>query len=348
MTKRIFLLALALLTLTACRNDELIFESETEITGGKTENGNISGLYVLNEGNMGSNKATLDFLDLASETGSPVYHRNVYAASNPNEVKELGDVGNDVKVYGSKLWMVVNCSNKVEVLNAYTCKKQAQISIPNCRSVCFSGPYAYVSAYVAPVAIRPDAEVGAVYKIDTLSMQIVDKVTVGYQPEELTVLGHKLYVANSGGYRTPNYDRTVSEIDLNTFKEVRKIDVDINLSLLRADRYGQLWTVSRGNYKNAPARLYWLAKDADGAMKKAGMIDVPVSNLCIVGDSLYYIGVQYSKVTQSNTISYGIINVKTHEVVTRSLSSAPEVQQIEMPYGIIVNPEHRDFYLMDA
>ena len=70
MTKRIFLLALALLTLTACRNDELIFESETEITGGKTENGNISGLYVLNEGNMGSNKATLDFLDLASETGS--------------------------------------------------------------------------------------------------------------------------------------------------------------------------------------------------------------------------------------------------------------------------------------
>lgn len=348
MTKRIFLLALALLTLAACRNDELISESETEITGGKTENGNISGLYVLNEGNMGSNKATLDFLDLASETGSPVYHRNVYAASNPNEVKELGDVGNDIKVYGSKLWMVVNCSNKVEVLNAYTCKKQAQISIPNCRSVCFNGPYAYVSAYVAPVAIRPDAEVGAVYKIDTLSMQIVDKVTVGYQPEELTVLGHKLYVANSGGYRTPNYDRTVSEIDLNTFKEVRKIDVDINLSLLRADRYGQLWTVSRGNYKNAPARLYWLAKDADGAMKKAGMIDVPVSNLCIVGDSLYYIGVQYSKVTQSNTISYGIINVKTHEVVTRSLSSAPEVQQIEMPYGIIVNPEHRDFYLMDA
>lgn len=62
MTKRIFLLALALLTLAACRNDELISESETEITGGKTENGNISGLYVLNEGNMGSNKATLIFL----------------------------------------------------------------------------------------------------------------------------------------------------------------------------------------------------------------------------------------------------------------------------------------------
>ena len=83
MTKRIFLLALALLTLTACRNDELIFEPETEITGGKTENGNISGLYVRNEGNMGSNKATLDFLDLASETGSPVYHRNVTPLPTP-------------------------------------------------------------------------------------------------------------------------------------------------------------------------------------------------------------------------------------------------------------------------
>mgnify|MGYP004507619435 CR=1 FL=1 len=348
MIRKIFFLLTFLSALTACRNDELVYEPEREETGGQNEKGDIAGLYVLNEGNMGSNKASLDYLDLASETGSPVYNRNIYSANNPGEVKELGDVGNDIKVYGSKLWMVINCSNKVEVANAYTCKKQGQINIPNCRYVCFDGPYAYVSAYVAPVSIRPDAEVGAVYKVDTLSLQIVDKVTVGYQPEELAVVGEKLYVANSGGYRTPNYDRTVSEIDLKTFKETRKIDVDINLSLLRADRYGQLWTVSRGDYKDIPSRLYWLQRQASGQMEKGGMLDVPVSNICIVGDSLYYIGVQYSKVSQTNTVGYGIINVKTHEVVSHSLSSSPELQQIEMPYGIVVNPEHRDFYLMDA
>lgn len=78
--------------------------------------------------------------------------------------------------------MVINCSNKVEVADAYTCKKVAKINIPNCRYLAFDGGFAYVSAYVAPVNMRQDAEVGAVYKVDTLTMKVVDKVTVGYQP----------------------------------------------------------------------------------------------------------------------------------------------------------------------
>jgi hypothetical protein len=34
--------------------------------------------------------------------------------------------------------------------------------------------------------------------------------------------------------------------------------------------------------------------------------------------------------------------------VTDRLSSAPELEKIRMPYGIIVHPQNRDFYLMDA
>ena len=89
--------------------------------------------------------------------------------------------------------MVINYSNKVEVANAYTCTKEGKIDIPNCRYVAFDGGYAYVSAYVAPVAIRPDAEVGAVYKVDTLTLKVVDKIPVGYQPEEMALLNGKLF-----------------------------------------------------------------------------------------------------------------------------------------------------------
>ncbi len=53
-------------------------------------------------------------------------------------------------------------------------------------------------------------------------MQIVDTCTVGYQPEEMVIAGNKLYVANSGGYRVPSYDRTVSVIDLTTFTEIKR------------------------------------------------------------------------------------------------------------------------------
>ena len=64
---------------------------------------------------------------------------------------------------------------------------------------------------------------------------------VGYQPEDIVVSGNKLYVANSGGYRAPVYDSTVSVIDLSTFKEIYKINVAINIQKMRLDRSGNLW-----------------------------------------------------------------------------------------------------------
>ena len=336
------------LLLSSCREEHLIVYAEDEDTGGETVVSDIIGMYVLNEGNMGSNKCTLDFLDLSGNTPTVHYHRNIYAECNPTVVKELGDVGNDIQIYGSKMWLVINCSDKVEVVNASTCERIGQVDIPNCRNVVFDGPYAYVSSYVGPVDMDADVQLGMVYQVDTLSLRILNTVTVGYQPEEMAILDGKLYVANSGGYIAPIYDHTVSVVDLQTFTEERKIDVGVNLHRCRTDRYGQLWVSSRGNYGSKKACLYWLEKDAQGQMTMGGTLAQAVSDLCIVGDSLYFFGSEWNEAEQRNTVSYGIINVRTHEVVTRELSNAPEVAAIRMPYGIIVNPKERDFYLMDA
>jgi hypothetical protein len=131
-------------------------------------------------------------------------------------------------------------------------------------------------------------------------------------------------------------------------QEVDKIEVAPNLHHLKADKYNQLWVTARGNYMDEESTIWWLEPDAKGGMKVGGHLDQPVSDLCIVGDSLYFYGSQWSEVTMTNTVTYGIINVKTHQVVSTSLSDAPEISKIRMPYGIIVNPIHRDFYLMDA
>ena len=77
-------------------------------------------------------------------------------------------------------------------------------------------------------------------------------------------------------------------------------------------------------------------------------MNVQVSDLCIVGDSLYFYGVGYNEVTKENTRSYGIVDVSCHQVVSTSLSDSQELQKMRMPYGIIVHPVNRDFYLMDA
>ena len=343
-----YIACLILAVVSSCREDFYIIPSQNQDTGVAPTRGNILGMYVLNEGNMGSNKASIDFLDLDDNKPTVHYLRNIYSERNPNVVKELGDVGNDIKIYGSKLWIVVNVSNKVEVATADSCKRITQINIPNCRYLAFKDGFAYVSSYVGPVKFDKDAPLGMVYKVDTMDFKKKDSVVVGYQPEELCIVDNKLYVANSGGYRAPNYDHTLSEIDLTTFKEIRKIKVGLNPHHCQVDHYGQIWVTSRGNYNDVPSRIYRLYKGRNQLYEVMDSIDTPVSGLSIVGDSLYYYGSAWNNATATNNISYGLINVRTHKIIDTNLFSAPQLKAITMPYGIIVNPTDRDFYLMDA
>ena len=349
--KQLLYYILPLLMLSSCRNDVMVVPMEDINTGGKTVKSEIIGMYLLNEGNMGSNKSSLDYLDLSGKDATVHYLRNIYSERNPETVMMLGDVGNDIQIYGSRLWLVINCSNKVEVAQADDAVRIGKVDIPNCRYVTFKDRYAYVSSYVGSVYSGSNSPLGSVYKVDTLSLQKVDSCSVGYQPEEMAIIGKKLYVANSGGYQGmtgQGYESTVSVIDLDKMQETEKIAVAPNLHRIKKDKYDQLWVTSRGNYVDMESKIYWLSKGADGKMQVVGHFDQPVSDLCIVGDSLYFYGSQWSEITMTNTVTYGIINVRTHQIVSTSLSDAPEINKIRMPYGIIVNPIHRDFYLMDA
>ncbi len=354
----ITLLALCTLVVSCRDGYPLVDETEEDIIQGGTatnpgsttpENGRRPawGMYLLCEGNYGSNRTAVDYLDLGAEDGQLHYLTNLYPSRNPDVVKELGDMGSDIQVYGSRLWIVVNNSNKVEVCDAATCRRLGQVDIANCRYVAFHDGYAYVSSFAGPVTIGSGQQ-GVVHKIDTLTLQTVATVMVGRQPEEMAVIGNTLYVANSGGYTPDNYERTVSVIDLTTMTETGRIDVDINLHRLRADGRGQLWVSTRGDYASIPSRLYCLAPDAGGAMSVRAMVDVPVSEICVAGDSLYYIGVTWSAVTQSNNVAMGVVDVRTCATLETDLFSSPEIKAMQMPYGIIVNPTDRDFYLMDA
>ena len=339
--------------LSSCREDEHIVVSDVQIIRDKIDpNSKIAGMYLVNEGNMGSNKCTLDYLDYTEG----IYMRNIYPERNPTIVKELGDVGNDVQIYGNKLYIIVNCSNKVEVLDARTGVRIKQIEIPNCRYICFRREHAYVSSYVAGVLIDPNAPLGAVFKIDTASLQVVDKVTVGYQPEEMVVLGDYLYVANSGGYRVPYYDNTVSVVEFEGFRQEQQIVVGLNLHRIKADKYGKLWVSSRGNYNDiyspygsVPSNLFVLDKRVGyNEMIVTDTINVPCSNMAIHGDSLYLYSHDYDNITQQSTLTYGIINIKTKKVVSKNFITDGTEKEIKMPYGISIHPETGDIYVTDA
>lgn len=334
-----------LLVATGCREDELVVPTEYEIVGDEAPDSPVRGFYLVNEGNMGSNKCTLDFYDY--HTG--LFSRNFYSEKNPDVIKELGDVGNDIGIYGSKLYVVVNCSHKVEVMDARSGRRIGQVDIPNCRYVRFHRGKAYVSSYVGPVLIDPGAPKGAVFEIDTASLVVTRKVSVGYQPEEMEIVDDYMYVANSGGYRVPDYDNTVSVIQMVDFKQVEQIPVGINLHRLKKDRYNKLWVTSRGDYETRPSRLYVLEKKPGyNRMTVTDTIPLACSNMAIHGDSLYYYATEWNNYTASNTISYGIIDVRTRRRVSSGFITDGTEKDITIPYGIAIHPLTGDIFVTDA
>lgn len=339
MNKKILVLLTALVAFSACREDDPVLEPEKEQVGEVIKS--VPGFYVLNEGNMGSNKSTLDYYDYSKGE----YTRNIYASINPDQPMELGDVGNDIAIYGSRLYAVINGSHKVEVMDAKTAKRIGQIKVNNCRSIAFHEGYAYVSSYAGAVEQITDyMQRGCVVKVDTATLAVVASCEVGYQPEDLKVVEGKLYVANSGGY-VKGYDNTVSIIDLDSFKEVKRIDVAINLHHLCIDSHNQLWVSARGNYMDVPSRLYYVDLTTG---QLADSINVGVSDFCLSGDSLYFYSNEWSNVTFTMVASYGIVNVAEHKLVSEGFITDGTEKDIMAPYSIKVNPLTKDILLTDA
>ncbi|MEF2622511.1 MAG: YncE family protein, partial [Xylanibacter rarus] len=77
----LYILLLSAVLLSSCREDEVVVPTEYDILPVTVPEGSdVVGMYLLNEGNMGSNKCTLDYLDFVQG----YYVRNLYAERNPH------------------------------------------------------------------------------------------------------------------------------------------------------------------------------------------------------------------------------------------------------------------------
>ncbi|WP_313504113.1 YncE family protein [Kaistella carnis] len=126
--------AATLLFTTSCRNDDPIVDVQPK---GAYENG----IIMSNEGNFGSPTATVSFIsnDLAT------VENNVYSANNGGAA--LGDVLQNVGLNGDNAYLILNNSNKIEVVNRYTFKKVATVSdqVSQPRYIAFANNNYYVT-----------------------------------------------------------------------------------------------------------------------------------------------------------------------------------------------------------
>ena len=315
----VFILAATAVNLVSCRGDEVIYPT---IGTHVTDEVRKGGLYVLCEGNMGSNKARLDYMNL--ETGE--YYSNWYGAQNPTQLKELGDVGNDIMQYGGRLYAVINCSHKVEVMDLRA-RHIGQVELPNCRYMAFRSDKLYVSAYVGSVA-SPDL-LGSVYEVDTATLRVTREVKVGHQPDELCIVDERLYVCNSGGYLSNRYDSTLSVVDLGAFTETKRIPVGLNPTRVRVDDQKQLWVCCQGNYAEVPPFVAVVAHDA--VIKR---IPTPCANIAIQGTVAYVMDNESKTLRAFSTIDFS------------ELPQPIAIDRFEHPYGLLATSDA--LYITDA
>lgn len=287
-----------------------------------------TGAYVLNEGLMGLNNTTLTYYDFETETP----FTDFFAEHND---RGMGDTGNDLKAYGSKLYAVINVSSQLEVIDSRTgtsVKKIAMVDeedVPRQpRYIAFHNGYAYVCSF--------DGTVG---RFDTTTLTFDKFIKVGRQPDGICVANDKIYVSNSGGLDYPNYDNTVSIINTTTFLETKKIIVGINPYTIQADAEGDVYVISRGNYDDVPYSFQRIDADTEEVTTFEG---VQALNFTVHGNRAYLYDYNYA----TAAASFVVINLSTETVITEDFIT--DETEIETPYGIDVDPATGDVYITDA
>ena len=304
-------------------------EDINELPGGTVnpETGTAE-FYVLSEGLFNLNNSSLmryTFHDLRSV---PDYFRRVNR-------RGLGDTANDMAIYGSKLYIIVNVSSQVEVIDLYSGNSLKRIpllagngSSRQPRAITFDQGKAYVCSFDGTVA-----------RIDTVSLAVEAYAQAGRNPDGICVQNNKLYVSNSGGLDNPNFDNTVSVIDIVSFTETKKITVGSNPGKIEADNYGNAYVTIRGNVTDG--NYNWVQIDCNTDIVTKTLSE-QVLNFTISNDLAYLYNYDYTK----KTSWVKLYNIKTGTVERENFIT--DGTNIHTPYGINVNPYNGNVYITDA
>lgn len=212
----------------------------------------LTGLVVLNNGNWGDNNGSVMAYDAVNRDFTDVFK----SANN----RALGDLGQDILVFGDDIYISVQGSKVIFVCDRnFKVKKEIKVSdsegnelSPNYFAA--SSDKVYVTLYE-----------GWLGEIDPLGDYSVRITAVGPNPVGVAFVSGKLYVANSGGY-VPGYNNTLSVVDAATFTQTSTLTVNVNPQTVVVDSAGNLLYVSSlGNYYDIAPKLE-VVNLADGSV----------------------------------------------------------------------------------
>lgn len=243
--------------LSACRKEKPL--PVTVNTGSGT-------LLVLNEGNFMWANAGVDLYNL----DSGILQSDVYQKVNG---KPLGDVLQSGSIINGDVWLVVNNSGKIVVLDTLTLKEKYSITgLGSPRYAVKAGSNVWISdLYSGKIQVR-----------DVTGKQLLKIIHTGSWTEQMVATGNHIWVACYDGWLRRYHTADFTMIDSSY--------VGKGLRWISRDKNNRLWALASYNDSGYSRLQQW---SETGSRLKAFTMPLSgyASSLCMNagGDSLYYL-----------------------------------------------------------
>lgn len=198
---------------------------------------NVSGLFIINEGNFQYGNATLSFYNPADNT----VENEVFFRANG---QKLGDTAQSMTMGLGRGWIVVNNSHVVFAIDPVTYKEKGRIeNLTSPRYIHFvSDTKAYITQlWDNRIAIA-----------DPSTYQVTGYITI---PDITMETGSTEMMVQYGRYiycNASSYQNTILKIDTQTDRVVDRLTVGLQPNSLVLDCNNKIWTLCDGGYEGSP------------------------------------------------------------------------------------------------
>ena len=239
------------------------------------------GVYVVDEGNFNWGNASVTYIDLTDTSVS----ENVYYSANNS--KPLGDVAEGMKIFNGLGFIVVNNSNKIEVVHLPSFTSYKTITGFNSpRDIAFiDSSKAYVTNLLGNISV-----------VDLNSFTITRSINIPNWTEGIVKYGNKVFVSCLGKYTAPTSERKakVIVIDATLDKVVDSIASGKDPVGIVIDKREKIWVLCTGGVDNYEApTLIRVNPDLLIAEKVFAFPDSKSSpsrlSINTMGDTLYFL-----------------------------------------------------------